>query len=113
MPVPAWPYETMKRWHELSLINTGKTRRMLAEIGRTAEAADEVAALAHLIEEEQGFALSRAVEATKIELSAKGRALFSFYADPIHIEAEVARPEFEAWIAPELDAIAECVDGLL
>ena len=113
LPVPSWPYETMKRWHELSLINTGKTRRMLAEIGRTAEAADEVAALAHLIEEEQGFALSRAVEATKIELSAKDRARFSFYADPIHIEAEVARPEFEAWIAPELDAIAECVDGLL
>ena len=41
------------------------------------------------------------------------QARFSFYADPIHIEAEVARPEFEAWIAPELDAIAECVDGLL
>ena len=113
LPVPSWPYDTMKRWHELSLINTQKTRRMLAEICRTAEAANEVQALAHLIEEEQGFALSRAVEATKIELSASERARFRFDIEPVRIDAEVTRGDFESWIAPELGAIAECVDGLL
>ena len=113
LPVPSWPYDTMKRWHELSLINTQKTRRMLAEIRRTAEAADEVEALAHLIEEEQGFALNRAVEATKIELSAGERARFRFEIEPIAIDAEVTRSDFENWIAPELAAIAGCVDDLL
>lgn len=31
----------------------------------------------------------------------------------LEIDAEVRRADFEAWIAPELAAIAACVDGLL
>ncbi len=69
LPVPSWLYDTMKRWHQLSMINTRKTRRMLEEISATAEAMAEVAGLLSLIAEERGFALYRAVEAAKVALS--------------------------------------------
>lgn len=113
LPVPSWPYDTMKRWHELSLINTGKTRRMLEEIRRTAEAANEVEGLAHLIAEERGFALYRAVEAAKIDLSQAEEARLRFDVGPVEIDAPVRRAGFEQWIAPELAEISACVDGLL
>ena len=113
LPVPSWPYDTMKRWHELSLINTRKTRRMLEEIRQTAEAADEVEALAHLIEEERGFALYSAVEAAKVALSGAEEARLRFAVGPVEIDAAVTRAEFAQWIAPELAEISACVDGLL
>ncbi|MEQ9196254.1 MAG: Hsp70 family protein [Parvibaculum sp.] len=113
LPVPSWPYDTMKRWHELSLINTRKTRRMLEEIRQTAEAADEIAALARLIEEERGFALYRAVEAAKVDLSGADEARLRFDLAPVEIDAAVTRAEFEQWIAPELAEMAACVDRLL
>lgn len=113
LPVPSWPYDTMKRWHELSLINTRKTRRMLEEIGQTAEAADEVAALSRLISEDRGFALYQAVEAAKIALSGAEEARLRFDLDPVTIDAPVKRADFESWIAPELAEISTCVDRLL
>jgi len=113
LPVPSWPYDTMRRWHELSLINTRKTRRMLEEIARTAEAANEVEALLKLIEEERGFALYRAVEAAKLGLSGAEETQLRFGLGPVEIDAKVTRAEFEQWIAPELAEISACVDKLL
>ena len=103
----------MRRWHELSLINTRKTRRMLEEIARTAEAADEVEALLALIEEERGFALYRAVEAAKLGLSGADETRLRFTLGPVEIDAKVTRADFEQWIAPELAEISACVDKLL
>jgi hypothetical chaperone protein len=103
----------MRRWHELSLINTRKTRRMLDEIRRTADAADEVEALSRLISEERGFALYRAVEAAKVALSSADEARLRFDLAPVGIDARVTRAEFDQWIAPELAEIATCVDRLL
>lgn len=113
LPVPSWPYDTMRRWHELSLINTRKTRRMLEEIARTAEAANEVEALLKLIEEERGFALYRAVEAAKLGLSGAEETQLRFGLGPVEIDAKVTRAAFEQWIAPELAEISACVDKLL
>ncbi len=113
LPVPSWPYDTMKRWHELSLINTRKTRRMMEEIARTAEARAEIEALSSLIAEERGFALYRAVEAAKVELSQAGETRLRFTLGSFEIDTRVRRSDFESWIAPELEEIAACIDGLL
>ncbi len=39
--------------------------------------------------------------------------MFTFADHPVAIEKLVTRAEFERWIAPELKAIAECVDRLM
>ncbi|MDO8837422.1 MAG: Hsp70 family protein [Parvibaculum sp.] len=113
LPVPSWLYDTMKRWHQLSMINTRKTRRMLEEISATAEAPEAVAGLLSLIAGERGFALYRAVEAAKVALSDAGTARLGFQAGPVTIDAAIARADFDRWIAPELAEIEACVARLL
>ncbi|PKQ07370.1 MAG: Hsp70 family protein [Alphaproteobacteria bacterium HGW-Alphaproteobacteria-11] len=113
LPVPSWLYDTMKRWHQLSMINTGKTRRMLEEISQTAEAPDEVAGLLSLIAGERGFGLYRAVEAAKVALSDAPATRLGFETGPVTIDAEIARADFDRWIAPELAEIDACVGRLL
>lgn len=113
LPVPSWPYDTMKRWHELSLINTRKTRRMMEEIARTAEARAEIEALSRIIAEERGFALYRAVEAAKVALSHEAETSLRFAVGSFEINSAVKQADFESWIAPELAEIATCVDRLM
>lgn len=113
LPTPSWIYENLKRWHQLSFLNTFKTRKMLEDIGPTSDAPDDIAALLHLIVENRGFDMYRAVEAAKVQLSVHEKTKLSFRSGLISIESDVARTDFNQWIAPELEAIAECVDQLM
>lgn len=113
LPTPSWIYESLKRWHQLSFLNTYKTRKMLDDIGPVSDAPDDIAALLHLIVENRGFDMYRAVEAAKVALSADEKTRLTFRSGLINIESDVARADFNQWIAPELVEIAQCVDGLL
>jgi hypothetical chaperone protein len=57
--------------------------------------------------------LHRATEQTKRALSQGPVAPFHIDHDLLRIETEVSREDFERWVAPELAAIAGCVDRLL
>lgn len=113
LPTPSWIYDSLKRWHQLSFLNTYKTRRMLEDIGPVSDAPDDIAALLHLIVENRGFDMYRAVEAAKVRLSSDDSTRLSFRSGLIDIESDVARGDFDQWIAPELDEISACVDKLL
>lgn len=113
LPMPLWLYDSLRRWHQLSFINTYKTRKMLSEIEAGAETPDEIAALAGVIRDNRGFDMYRAVERTKVALSARNKARLEFRAPPISIAVEVERGDFESWIEPELTSIAECIDRLV
>ncbi|UEM23851.1 Hsp70 family protein [Skermanella mucosa] len=113
LPMPVWPFEYMRRWHLLSFLNTGQTRRMLADILRTAEEPERVRALITVIEEGLGFHLHRAVEQAKVALSAEPRTLFRFALPGTVIKTPIRRAEFEEWVRPETEAIAACVDDLM
>lgn len=113
LPTPSWIYDSLKRWHQLSFLNTYKTRRMLEDIGPVSDAPDAIAALLHLIVENRGFDMYRAVEAAKVRLSSGHATRLSFRSGLIDMENDIARRDFDQWIAPELDEIAACVDKLL
>lgn len=113
LPTPSWIYESLKRWHQLSFLNTYKTRKMLEDIGPVSDTPDDIAALLHLIVENRGFDMYRAVEAAKVELSMHEKTRLSFRSGLIDMQSDVARGDFNRWIAPELDEIAACVDQLL
>jgi hypothetical chaperone protein len=66
-----------------------------------------------VVREDLGFPLHRSVERAKLALSREDGARLRFAHDPVKIDAPLARADFERWIAPELEAIAGCVDGLL
>ncbi|HEX7776062.1 MAG TPA: Hsp70 family protein [Parvibaculum sp.] len=113
LPVPSWIYDSLKRWHQLSFINTYKTRKMLADIAPVSDTPAQIEALVHLIVENKGFEMYRAVEGAKVRLSGAATTPLSFRSGPIDIVTDVKRGDFDRWIAPELKEIAGCVDRLM
>ncbi len=113
LPVPSWIYSHLQRWHHLSFLRTPRTLQILFDLRREAQQPEQLDALLHLVQADLGFELFRAVETTKLALSAGRRTSFRFANDPIAIDEPVERPDFERWIEPELEEIAACVDGLL
>ncbi|HTO06781.1 MAG TPA: Hsp70 family protein, partial [Myxococcota bacterium] len=113
LPVPRWLYGHLERWHHLSFLRTPRTLALLFDLQREALEPERLAALLHIVQQDLGFPLHRSVEAAKVALTRGAEAAFTFEHGPVKIAAPVTRPEFEAWIAPELDSIAACVDGLL
>ena len=113
MTVPNWLYSRLRRWHHLSFLKSRETMKLLEEIEAQSLAPESIAGLIHLVEHDLGYHLYKAVEATKVALSKSERTEFVFRDAPIDIRAEVARADFEAWIAEELQQITTCVDRLL
>jgi hypothetical chaperone protein len=74
---------------------------------------EKIAALIHLIKEDLGYHLHRAVQKLKCDLSENASASFRFTDGAIEIQATVGRTEFEDWIAEELGHIEVCVDSLI
>jgi hypothetical chaperone protein len=111
--VPAWIYANLERWHYLSFLKTRNVAQILRGARARAEEPKKVAALMTLIEEDLGYQLHQAVERLKVDLSREEHALFRFLDGSMEIEAEVARTDFEVWIAADLASIENCVDGLL
>jgi hypothetical chaperone protein len=66
----------------------------------------------HLVHDDLGLPLHRAVEATKVELSARttGRLVMGAGVD---LDAAIARSDFERWIDGDLDAIDGVLDRVL
>jgi hypothetical chaperone protein len=113
LPIPPSWYVNFARWHLLSLMRAPKTLRDIADVARTAAEPERLAHLVRLIEDEAGYALYRAVSGVKAALSGADHARLSFRHADFAGETDIARADFEAWIAPELAAIAGAVDAAL
>jgi len=113
LPLPAWLYSNIERWHYLSFLKSKKTMQMLAELRLQALEPAKIAALIHVIEQDLGYHLYRAVEQTKIELSDRALSPLRFRDAALDLEQLVRRDEFEIWIGDEITAIAACLDRLL
>jgi len=113
LPVPNWVYAKLERWHHLSLLRTKDVMDMLKSIQAQAIEPEKISALIHLIKEDLGYHLHRAVQKVKCELSENLLATFRFSDGFIDLQATVERTSFEEWISEELVQIESCVDSLL
>jgi hypothetical chaperone protein len=111
--VPNWVYSKLEHWHHLSFLRTNSTMNMLRGTLATAMEPHKIEALIHLIREDLGYELHRAVQTVKCALSAEDSAVFRFSDGVLEIETPVARRDFEDWIAEELASIECCVDSLI
>ena len=111
--MPIWIYAKLERWHHLSLLKAKDTMDMLASVRGQAFEPEKIAALIHLIREDLGYRLHRAVQEVKCDLSAHARARFRYSDGVVDLDARVLRSEFEGWIADELGQLEERVDSLL
>ncbi len=113
LPVPNRYYAAFARWNQLALMKGSREMRELRQIARTAEDPAGVGRFIELLESDQGYLLYRAVSAAKEALSDENAAAFTLEAGDIEIKADIARADFEAWIAPELSAIERAVGDAL
>ena len=113
LPMPNPIYFNFERWHQLSFMKARATMNKLAELKAAAMEPDKIEALIHIVSNDLGYRLFRAVERAKAELSSVEASVLEFRDGPVAIEKPVTRAEFERWIAPELRTIAECVDRLM
>lgn len=110
LPVPVWLYSQLSSWHRTFLLKDPKTMAVLREVKNQASEPDKVAALIQIISENLGYALYRAVESTKVELTANEDADFVFMHS--NIEDTLERWRFESWIQADIQNIATCVKTL-
>lgn len=113
LPMPAWVYAKLERWHHIAFLNAPQTLRLLHDLQRQVEHPDQIDQLLALIEHNLGYHLYRAVEQAKLDLSLAKDTILRFDHDPVAVSRQVTRAEFEGWIGKELSAIETCVDGLL
>ena len=69
LPVPIWIYAKLERWHHLSLLKAKDVMDMLASVRGQAFEPEKIGALIHLIREDRGYQLHRAVQKVKCDLS--------------------------------------------
>jgi hypothetical chaperone protein len=113
LPVPVWLYRHLERWHLLSLLNNPKNLRFIDSLVAKSEAPRRLAALRHVVAENLGFSLNRAVSAAKADLSREESTEFVFTAGEVTITKRLTRRQFEDWIRPELAAIGGALGRLL
>lgn len=113
VPVPTWIYRDLERWHHLSFLRSPRTLRTLYDILRHSLDVPKIEALVHLVENDLGYQLYRAVEHTKTELSRKDESWLRFDDPPAVIEEHITRVDFEHWIEEELGEIDACAERLL
>jgi hypothetical chaperone protein len=113
LEIPAGHFADFGDWSRLALM---RNRRTLDELARLKRAALDPAAIGRMIavvEHELGHGLYEAVGKLKRGLSTEDHAAFHFESADFSIDVEVARADFERWIAADLARIAETVDGAL
>ncbi len=113
LPVPAYIHAAFSQWHQLSWLKSGTILADLRKLAATSARGDELEALAVVVEMDMGLALYRAVGEAKAALSSESRTTLRFAGWGVAVEAEIARADFEGWIARDLAAIDAAVDEAL
>ena len=113
LPVPVWLFSQLSSWHRTFLLKEPKTMAVLREVKNQASEPVKVAALIQIISENLGYALYRAVENTKVGLTAEEEAEFVFAHSSVDLKDTLERWRFESWIQQDMQNIATCVKDLI
>lgn len=110
LEMPRSCFQSFASWHELSVMKHSKDFRELKELLAFTEEPDRVGRFVRLVESDQGYTLYKAVSDAKEALSSTESTAFTFRGPGFAIERAITRPQFEAWIAEELEAIENTLE---
>ncbi|HEY1447715.1 MAG TPA: Hsp70 family protein [Caulobacteraceae bacterium] len=113
LPIPNRYYAAFARWEQLALLRASSDMRDIRRLRREALEPAKIARLVEILDDNHGYRLYQSVSRLKEALSDAEAARFRFEAGSVLLEREVARREFEGWIAPELAAIERALDEVL
>ena len=111
--LPAWIVRKMLRWHELAILREPKLMALLRNAQATSDDPQGMGNFLSLLEENLGYDLFRAVEASKRALSDQASSVISFHQGDIELDVPVTRAQFEAWSAPLLQTLNDTVDHVI
>lgn len=111
--IPNSYYNKLSRWHQLSFLRGDRTRKDLERLQQHADEPEAIAALIEIIEDNQGFHLHKSIEQLKIGLSQGEHSDFRYAHGDLEIVSKVARADFEAWIAEDVESVTDCLDATL
>ena len=113
LPVPPEYFSSFARWHRMSLMRNPRTLREIAEVARASDHPERLGQLIALIEDELGYRLYQTVSAAKAALSHAPSTTLRFAHKSLDIAHDIAREDFESWIAEDIARIAQTVDRAL
>ena len=113
LPIPNRYYSAFARWDQLAMMRASRDMREIRKLVREAVEPEKITRLVETLDENYGYRLYRAVSKLKEALSTQDAAEFRFEAGSIRIVRDVARAQFEGWIAPELAKIEVAVEQAL
>jgi hypothetical chaperone protein len=111
--VPNWIYGKLRKWHHISFLKSRDTMEFLANMRNQSLDPKKIEALIKVVDFDLGYALYRAIEASKVALSSQPQVGFAFDDPDVPIHRPVTREEFVRFIGDGLQAIGSCVDRLL
>ncbi|MEO8841122.1 MAG: Hsp70 family protein [Kofleriaceae bacterium] len=110
-PVPAWLFNSLRRWHLLSFLKEESTQKLLVRVQEGAIEPEKLERLAQLVDEDLGLPLHQAVEGAKVRLSNAAADRVTLRA--IELDLPITRADFETWIGEDLDTIDRVLDDVL
>ncbi|MCB9235285.1 MAG: Hsp70 family protein [Bacteroidia bacterium] len=113
LTIPPHNYHKFCRWENHFMLNSVNTIREIESFLKPAHYNKMLLDFLQIIRENLGYALFRAIENAKIELSENPSAKISFRQSGIKIVEKITLQEFSDIIQPQLDKISETVQKLL
>lgn len=113
LPVSSLILGKLKHWHQIPQLRHPKIESALRDIRHRADKPELIANLQHLIEDNYGYMLFQAIEATKCRLSTEESALIRFKEGRLAISEPVSLDEFQEIIEADVARIEACVDGVM
>ena len=111
--IPAAYFNRIANWHEFSFLRTPEVLRDLRQLTRQAEAPERLERLLALVDGNLGFHLNHRVTAAKAALSEADSVVLSLDDLDVDIACEIARGDFDDWIADDLAELERHLDQVL
>lgn len=110
LPIPRHYYANFARWNTLFLMNSPATIRALTDLAKNAVDPEPLEHFIHLIENDYGYEIYRAVSNLKVRLSSEKVSELHFKADDFEIRSAITRDDFDSWIASDVANIEQSVE---
>jgi len=111
--IPAVYFNRIANWHEFSFLRTPEVLRDLRLLARQSEAPEKLERLLALVDGNLGFHLNHRVTAAKAALSVADTVTLSLDDLGVDLACDVARDDFDDWIADDLAELERHLDAVL
>lgn len=111
LPFPAHIIYRLSEWHRINMLNENGTKSIINEIIPYSDRPEDVERLYNLIDHRYGFALFRAIDAAKRDLSEQDKTLIKF--SSLGLREPITVDEFENIITETEQKIKSTIDDSL